>query len=62
MEKDLYTKRYFETFEEAYEAVAVYINFFTTSAVFHGSLQRMSPKQYHAAWKAGKLKPIEIKL
>ncbi|GGF66171.1 hypothetical protein GCM10010912_09050 [Paenibacillus albidus] len=52
---------YFETFEEVYEAVAVYIEFYNERR-FHGSLQRMSPNQYHAAWKAGQLKPIEMKL
>ncbi|MFD2879236.1 IS3 family transposase [Paenibacillus rhizoplanae] len=55
MERDLYAKRYFETFEEAYEAVAAYIEFYNERR-FHGSLQRLSPKQYQAAWKAGKLK------
>ncbi|MFD2413216.1 IS3 family transposase [Paenibacillus rhizoplanae] len=61
LERDLYAKRYFETFEEAYEAVAAYIEFYNERR-FHGSLQRLSPKQYQAAWKAGKLKPIEITL
>ncbi|WP_268240750.1 IS3 family transposase [Paenibacillus albidus] len=59
--REIFTKMYFETFEEVYEAVAVYIEFYNERR-FHGSLQRMSPNQYHAAWKAGQLKPIEMKL
>ncbi|NQX66530.1 IS3 family transposase, partial [Paenibacillus alba] len=47
------------TFEEAYQRVHTYIEFYNQRR-FHGSLHKMSPSQYHEAWKANKLKAIEI--
>jgi putative transposase len=61
LERDVYTKMYFETFEEAYVAVTEYIEFYNERR-FHGSLNRMSPIQYHDAWKANQLKPVIIKV
>lgn len=61
LERDVYRKMYFETFEEAYEAVTQYIEFYNERR-FHGSLHRMSPKQYHEAWRAGTLEAVEIRL
>ncbi|WP_241675064.1 IS3 family transposase [Paenibacillus luteus] len=54
IERDVYAKNYFETFEEAYQAVRCYIEFYNQRR-FHGSLNKMSPNQYHEAWKANKL-------
>jgi putative transposase len=59
IERDLYAKEYFETFEEAYKAVHQYIEFYNLRR-FHGSLKKMSPNQYHEAWKANKLEAVEI--
>ncbi|WP_312027311.1 IS3 family transposase [Paenibacillus typhae] len=61
LERDVYSKMYFETFEEAYESVTEYIQFYNERR-FHGSLKRMSPNQYHAAWRAGLLEEAEISL
>jgi putative transposase len=58
IERDVYAKEYFETFEEAYQTVHKYIEFYNQRR-FHGSLQKMSPSQYHEAWKAKKLKTVE---
>ncbi|WP_029192908.1 integrase core domain-containing protein, partial [Paenibacillus alginolyticus] len=61
IERDVYTKEYFETFEEAYQRVHTYIEFYNQRR-FHGSLHKMSPSQYHAAWEAKKLEAVEIAL
>ncbi|WP_306440502.1 IS3 family transposase [Paenibacillus sp. VTT E-133291] len=61
LERDLYRKMYFETFEEAYETVAEYIGFYNERR-FHGSLNRLSPNQYHAAWRAGQMGEVKISL
>jgi putative transposase len=59
IERDLYAKEYFETYEEAYKKVHQYIEFYNLRR-FHGSLNKMSPSQYHEAWKANKLEAVEI--
>ncbi|WP_371916104.1 IS3 family transposase [Paenibacillus sp. P32E] len=52
LERDLYSKMYFETFKEACEIVTEYIGFYNERR-FHSSLNRLSPSQYDAAWRAG---------
>lgn len=59
LERDVYSKEYFETFEEAYQAVHKYIEFYNERR-FHGSLRKMSPSQYNEAWKANKVDTVEI--
>jgi putative transposase len=59
LERDVYSKDYFETFEEAYQRVHTYIEFYNQRR-FHGSLHKMSPSQYHEAWEAKKLEAVEI--
>lgn len=61
IERELYSKNYYETFEEAYEAVNRYIDFYNQRR-FHGSLKKMSPIQYHEAWKMKRLEDVEIKV
>lgn len=43
LERDLYSKMYFETFKEAYEIVTEYIGFYNERR-FHGSINRLSPR------------------
>lgn len=59
IEWDLFSREEFNTFEEAYQAVHQYIEFYNQRR-FHGSLKRMSPVQFHEAWKANKLPEIKI--
>lgn len=61
LERDVYAKMDFETFQEAYEAVDQYIEFYNERR-FHGSLYKLSPKQYLEAWKANALDAVEIKV
>lgn len=61
LERDVYAKMHFETFEEAYEAIDNYIEFYNERR-FHGSLHKMSPKQYLEAWRANTLAPVSIKV
>lgn len=59
IERDRFSKEYYETFEEAYEAVHKYIEFYNQRR-FHGSLKKMSPDQYYHAWKENKIKNVRI--
>ncbi|MNB97838.1 Integrase core domain protein [compost metagenome] len=43
LERDLSRKTEYETFEEAYESVDCYMDFFTTTVVLHGSLKQKAP-------------------
>jgi putative transposase len=61
IERDLFAKEDYSTFEEAYQSVHQYIAFYNQRR-FHGSLKRMSPSQYYEAWKANKLPSIKIAL
>ncbi len=59
IERDLFSKEEYATFEEAYQSVHEYIEFYNLRR-FHGSLKRMTPTQFYDAWKAKKLPEIKI--
>lgn len=59
IERDLLTKEYFNSYEEAFECVDRYIEFYNERR-YHGSLQKMSPVQYMRAWKAKEIDAVEI--
>ncbi|WP_409343053.1 IS3 family transposase [Paenibacillus sp. MBLB4367] len=61
IQRDLFAKEDYSTFEEAYESVHRYLDFYNQRR-FHGSLKRMSPAQFYEAWKANKLPAIKIAL
>lgn len=59
IESDLFSKEYFNTYEEAYQCVDRYMEFYNERR-YHGSLKRMSPVQYMSAWKEKQIDAIEI--
>lgn len=61
IQRELFSKEDYSTFEEAYRSVHRYIEFYNQRR-FHGSLKRMSPAQFYEAWKAKKLPEIKIAL
>lgn len=51
----------FQSYTEAYEAVADYVQFYNERRI-HGSLYDLSPVQFSEAMKVGKIEPLVVKV
>lgn len=59
LERECYQRNEFITFQQAFDTVDQYIQFYNERR-YHGSLKDYSPKEYYLRWQRGKVQPKEL--